>query len=228
MAGLLLISLLAAVGVVVRQRAAARVRRLEQARLRERERLARDLHDTVAHHVSAIAVRAQAGLAQGTADASGEALRRIAAEASATLAEMRALVHVLRDDARPALTDLLGLAAPAEGGRPAVVVDLGVLPDVPADAAAALYRVAQESVTNARRHATGATRVSVRLAADGQAVRLVVDDDGTPVAAPGAHTGFGLRGMRERVELLGGTFTAGPGAERGWRVEARIPSGGQA
>jgi signal transduction histidine kinase len=227
--GLAVLTAIAGVGVAVRYRASARRRLLDQVAVLERERLARDLHDTVAHHVSAMAIRAQAGLATAELDpaAATEALRVIEAEATRTLAEMRAMVRVLRGTAPadlapgPSLLDVAGLATPGRTG-PAVDVEVtGDLAGVPPAVGAAIYRLAQESVTNARRHARHATRIEVRVAADDAEVRLRVTDDGD--AAHGAAPGYGLLGMAERAQLLGGTCEAGPGPGRGWTVRAALP-----
>ncbi|WP_157248851.1 sensor histidine kinase [Nonomuraea typhae] len=218
-------------GLAFRFRAGARMRELDQVKLLEREHLARDLHDTVAHHVSAMAIRAQAGLAASAAhpEAATDALRVIEAEAALALDEMRLMVRVLRQD-QPAdlapgrrITDLQQLS----GGDPAVDVTVsGNLDGLPPLVEAAVYRVAQESVTNARRHARRATRIEVRVEADDTSVRLRVADDGDPVAQ--TYPGFGLVGMRERAGLLGGTCVAGPGPDRGWTVTAVLPRTGSA
>jgi signal transduction histidine kinase len=225
-----------ATGGAVRYRTGARTRELDQATLLERERLARDLHDTVAHHVSAIVIRAQAGLATAGSepDAAIEALRVIEEEASRTLAEMRAIVRVLRRD-RPAelepgprVADLVRLAGRVEAGPPVDVEVSGELDDLPAPVAAAIYRLAQESVTNARRHARDATRIEVRIVADATAVRMRVTDDGDAGPPSPAAPGYGLRGMTERAALLGGTCQAGPHDGRGWTVTAVLPRAGWA
>ncbi|WP_188726496.1 sensor histidine kinase [Pseudoclavibacter endophyticus] len=259
------------IGAMRRQRVEARARELEHARMREREALARDLHDTVAHRVSAIAIRAQVaravGLGSRTASDGGahapaatavltESLEVIEREAQAVLEETRALVRVLRSTdgadasiARSALAaaDLYGptpglaeLEALATDGPPLVLVRVDAPGEVPALVATTLFRVAQEGVTNARRHARGATRVEVDVRARGDDVCITVGDDGA-VSRPGSGRGYGLRGMRERVALLGGTFSAGfahPGslggdgpapvggdgpAPGGWVVSASIP-----
>ncbi|MEO3871728.1 histidine kinase [Nonomuraea sp. B12E4] len=224
-----------ALGAAFRFRARARMRELDQVKLLEREQLARDLHDTVAHHVSAMAIRAQAGLAMSAAhpDAAIDALRVIEAEASRTLAEMRAMVHLLRRD-RPAqpppgrrIADLARLADQARVG-PQVNVELsGDLDDLPPSIGAAIYRIAQESVTNARRHARHATRIEIRVAADDDSVHLHVSDDGDAASArQAAPQGYGLLGMTERAGLLGGTCQAGPNPGRGWTVTAVLPRAG--
>jgi signal transduction histidine kinase len=212
-------------GLAMRFRAIGRLRLLEQVRLVERERLARDLHDTVAHHVSAMAIRAQAGLALGPSspEAALDALRVIEAEASTALAEMRTVVKALR--ASGSLEDLPALA----GTDSRVDVDIsGKFDDVAPAVGAAVFRLAQEAVTNARRHAQQATRISVRVSADDTAVHLRVEDDGSTVGANPGPGGFGLAGMRERAALLGGVCAAGPNPDRGWSVTASLPRAGTA
>ena len=218
-AGILLAA--AAIGLALRYRAMARTRELVHVQLLERERLARDLHDTVAHHVSAIAIRAQAGLAQP--DAATEALRLIESEATRALAEMRAIVKVLRPG--PRVSDLEQLAN--AGGTPSVDVEIrGDLDDLPSAVGSAIYRLAQESVTNARRHARHATHITVSVAADTKSVHLRVTDDGEAATSANGSPGYGLRGMTERAGLLGGTIEAGPNPDRGWTVTAVLPRGG--
>ncbi|GIH02504.1 two-component sensor histidine kinase [Rhizocola hellebori] len=233
--GLAVLSTACALGAAIRYRGRARQRELDQVKLLERERLARDLHDTVAHHVSAMAIRAQAGLATAAThpDAAVEALRVIEAEASLALTEMRSMVRVLRHNEpaqrvpSPRVGDLAGLAGDSRTG-PAVEVTLeGDIDDLPSSLGAAVYRLAQESVTNARRHARHATRIEVSVAADATSVRLHVSDDGEtgPTRSP-APAGFGLTGMIERAGLLGGTCVAGPNPDRGWTVTAVLPRNG--
>ncbi|MER7005353.1 histidine kinase [Dactylosporangium sp. NPDC000555] len=225
-----------ALGAALRYRARARLRELDQVKLLERERLARDLHDTVAHHVSAMIIRAQAGLATApmNPDAATDALKVIEAEASRALAEMRGIVRVLRTDGpaelspTPRVADLRGLAGQHRVG-PAIAVEIsGDVDDLPTPIGTAIYRLAQESVTNARRHARNATHIEVSVVADEASVRLRVSDDGEPAparaASPGGVPGrFGLVGMAERAELVGGTCVAGPGPIRGWTVTAVLP-----
>lgn len=215
-----------AAGVAFRFRAVTRARELDHVKLLERERLARDLHDTVAHHVSAIAIRAQAGLAQPSA--SQDALHLIETEATRALAEMRTIVKVLRQDepATPRVVDLQQLARST--GTPPVDVEItGDVEDLPPAVGSAIYRVAQESVTNARRHARHATRIKVRIAVDDTSVQLRVSDDGEAGPARAKDSpGFGLTGMIERAGLLGGTFEAGPNPDKGWTVTAVLPRTG--
>jgi signal transduction histidine kinase len=224
-----------AAGAAFRYRSRARMRELDQVKLLERERLARDLHDTVAHHVSAIAIRAQAGIATSASnpDAAVDALRVIDSEASLVLDEMRAMVRVMRGNQpadlapRPRVSDLERLATRPHT-VPAVEVKIaGDVDDLPTPIGAAIFRLAQESVTNARRHACHATRIEVRVAADDDSVQLHVSDDGDTGSArePGSP-GYGLIGMIERADLLGGTCEAGPNPDRGWTVTAVLPRGG--
>jgi signal transduction histidine kinase len=223
-----------ALAMALRYRAASRRQELDQVRLLERERLARDLHDTVAHHVSAMAIRAQAGLATAATQptAATDALRLIETEASRALAEMRTIVRYLRDDQPAALTpspriaDLSQLAGRPRHGLPVEVELVGDVDAVPASIGTAVYRLVQESITNARRHARRATRIAVLVAADDSSVRLRVSDDGEPVSAVPAASGFGLVGMAERARLLGGTCEAGPSPDRGWTVAAVLPRSG--
>jgi signal transduction histidine kinase len=221
----------AAGGAAFRYRAESWRRALDQIRSQERVGLARELHDMVAHHVSAIAVQAQAGRAMaGQRPGAGlEALAVIEGEASRTLAEMRAMVRVLRDGApaeyapQPGVADLVSL-----GRRdPVPVVDVEVpedLDELPLPVDAAVYRLAQEALTNALRHARHASRVEIRVVEGAGILRLRVTDDGQIDPAQSTSHGFGLLGMTERVQLLGGTLRAGPAPEGGWTVDAELPT----
>ncbi|MDG4766330.1 histidine kinase [Solwaraspora sp. WMMD406] len=236
--GTVVVSAAMAVATALRYRATLWARELDQAKSAERERLARDLHDTVAHHVSAMAIRAQAGIAVAPTRpaAALDALAVIEDEATRALAEMRLMVRGLRHGEpagrldptdltpNPGIGDIARLASP---DQPGPVVDIalhGDLDDIPSTVATAVYRLAQESVTNARRHARHATRIEVRVDADADAVRLRVSDDGdTSTARPAGGGGFGIVGMIERAALLGGTCDAGPDHGRGWTVAVALP-----
>jgi signal transduction histidine kinase len=222
----------ALVGTAVRYRSSSKLREVDQVKMREREQLARELHDTVAHHVSAIIVQAQAGQAvAGTNHAAAvTTLEVIEAEASRTLSEMRFMVGALRQGDDVAFSPQRGvmdisLLAREKGQGPIVAVHLaGRLDDLRPVVGAALYRLAQESVTNARRHARYVTRVDVSVTSDDDSVQLVVRDDGdASVFGSDATSGYGIIGMAERAKLLGGTLVAGPGMERGWSVVAVLP-----
>lgn len=229
--GLAVLVAAVALGAALRYRAESRRRAFDQVRSQERVGLARDLHDSVAHHVSAIAVQAQTGRTVGRRrpEAALEALAAIEGEASRTLAEMRAMVRVLRDGApadyapRPGVADLASLAR--RDAAPVVDVELaGDLTGIGPEVDAAAYRIAQEALTNALRHARRPSRVEVRVAAEADRLRLRVSDDGEPGPARPAAPGFGLLGMTERAQLLGGTLHAGPAPAGGWAVEADLPT----
>ncbi|XVV00639.1 sensor histidine kinase [Actinosynnema sp. CA-248983] len=231
-AGVVVLSTVVTLAVALRFRVRARLRELDQVKLLERERLARDLHDTVAHHVSAMAIRAQAGIATAGAhpEAAVDALRVIEAEASKALAEMRSMVRVLREgeplDLAPnaSLADVEQLASRWPVFGPTVEVEVvGDVDDLPPSVGSTTYRLAQESVTNARRHARNASRIAVRVVVDDSAVRLRVTDDGEHSTRPAAARGHGLIGMVERAHLLGGSCEAGPDPDRGWTVTAVLP-----
>ena len=227
--------LFVALAAVFRYRAALWQRGQLEVRNQERLALARELHDTVAHHVSAIAVQSQAGrvVADSQPQQATKVLAAIEAEASRTLAEMRSMVRVLREDEGAAYAPHRGVAdlpvlAHADTA-PAVevcVADSVTHLTPPVDAA--IYRLAQEAVTNARRHARGATLVDIDVRREGDLIRLRICDDGHTVQAPSPNRGFGLTGMAERAQILGGTLTAGPGSDGGWVVDAAFPARGPA
>lgn len=229
--GFAVLAAAAAGGAAFRYRAESRRRAVDQIRSQERVGLARELHDTVAHHVSAIAVQAQAGrtMAGKRPEAALEALSVIEGEASRTLAEMRAMVRVLRDGApaeyapQPGVADLVSLAR----RDPVPVVDVvlaGDLAGLRLQVDAAVYRLAQEALTNALRHARNASRVEIRVVEGAGRLRLRVTDDGQIDPVRPATHGFGLLGMTERVQLLGGTLRAGPAPGGGWAVDAELPT----
>ncbi|QHT56086.1 hypothetical protein GXP71_08360 [Cellulomonas sp. H30R-01] len=225
--------------------------RTERAVLAERTRIARELHDVVAHHVSAIVVRAQAAnrVAGRRPEATAEATAWIAGAGKEALTAMRGLVHVLRADDRADALDagargtagssasagVSAALAPAPGvddvGRAAqrlreagVAVDL-TLPDrvdLPPDVALAVARIAQEALTNVLLHSR-ATRAEVRVDDRGETLHLVVRDPG-PHRAESPSGGHGLVHMRERARACGGRLDAGPTGDGGWSVHASFPT----
>ena len=234
--GSLFLLLPAALGAAMRYRSTSRLRERDQAKLLERAQLARELHDTVAHHVSAIIIQAQAGSTVAASDpaAAVRALHVIEQEASRTLGEMRIMVSALRQGDDPALSPQCGvgdLHRLARTGGPPPLVQVrtaGGLDDLRPSLSAAIYRLAQESITNAIRHARHATRVEVSVDADDSEVRLTVRDDGDAGAFDhGSASGYGLVGMTERAALLGGSFSAGPLPSGGWTVTAVLPRSGR-
>jgi signal transduction histidine kinase len=214
---------------------AASAERARQAVAEERLRIARELHDVVAHALSVIAVQAGTGrvLIDTDATTARQALASIETESRSALGEMRRLLDVLRDDGDPAAGDLApspGLddledlvAATARTGLPVAVRMEGERVPLPVGAELAAYRIVQEALTNVRRHATGATEVQVRVAWVPGAIDVEVLDDGTPVEP--VVPGNGLIGMRERASLYGGSVEAAARPDGGFRVAARIPCG---
>ncbi|OIJ63584.1 sensor histidine kinase [Streptomyces mangrovisoli] len=210
-----------------------RLAELRAVRGQERRELARELHDLVAHHIAGIVVLAQAGRWTGADGPGTEAFARIEKEGDEALASMHRLVGLLRDSARTepvaGLKEVRELVDTFSRTGPPAEFDLapGLAARVDRASAAAVHRVVREALTNVRRHARDATWVKVSLepyGADG--LRLTVRDDGRS-AAPAPESqggGFGVAGMAERVEALGGSLTAGPGPEGGWQVQALLPA----
>jgi signal transduction histidine kinase len=215
---------------------------LERARLavlEQRTRFARELHDVVAHHMSLMAIRAESaphrlGTLPEPVRAEFGALSGSAREA---LADMRRLLSVLRSDQpaahapQPGLEDLPGLIGAAR--QAGMTVELSVPPaldQVPPSTGVCAYRVVQEALSNAGRHAAGAP-VAVSVSCNAGTVTLqVTNGPGVPAGQrAGAHRpGHGLTGMRERVQLLGGSLSAGPAPGGGFVVSALLPLGGPA
>lgn len=223
-AGVAFVGGAALIGALRRERVASRSREFAAIRAQEREALARDLHDTVAHHASAIVIRAQvARMAPDDTVRVSESLEVIEREASAVMDDMRSLVGVLRGPAdytpAPGLDEIEALAT---SGPPVVTVAVRAPASLPSIVATTLFRIAQEAVTNARRHARAVTTIDVSVAHDAASAHLTVTDDGQP-AASASTGGHGLRGIAERAELLGGTVDAGPRPEGGWMLRATIP-----
>ena len=196
----------------------------ELAVRRERARIARELHDIVAHHVAVMVIQAGAGRL-GAPDGAAR-FAGIGDAGREALAELECLVELLStDDLRPRdLETLLGQARAA-----GVRLDYTPLPDgvrVAPELQDGAYRVVQEGLTNAMKHAAGSD-ILVRLGLHARALEVEVRDRGSaapsPLVASGA--GLGLAGMRERVEALGGVLEAGPVDAGGWRLRARLPLG---
>ena len=233
-----------------RQALAAQAQRAEaaqaqQAVLEERGRIARELHDVVAHHMSLIAVQAETApyRLSGLPEPARAEFAALSAAAREALADMRRLLGVLRHDQpaprapQPQMADLPTLVDAAR--RAGLPVELSVAPavgQVPSGVAVCAYRIVQESLSNASQHAPGAA-VTVSVGQDGSAVLLQVANGpaaawngpaGTGPAGNGLKAGHGLTGMRERVALLGGSLSAGPAPGGGFVVSARLPLGGTA
>ncbi|WP_433512237.1 sensor histidine kinase [Nonomuraea sp. CA-143628] len=219
-------------GLGPRLLAARRRAMAERVRRNERLELARELHDVVAHHITSIVLQAQAGqlLARKQPHTAEGSLADIEAAGSDALAATRRVVGLLRDatdNDKARSGEQLGELVKRFDGH-GLVVRLS-LPDGepgwPPEVARTLYRVVQESLTNISRHAPNARHVTVTVARDQDAVRVQVVDDAPPGMTPYPHRGgYGLIGMRERVEALGGTLSVGPRRGTGWSVLATLPA----
>ncbi|MFF2629412.1 sensor histidine kinase [Kitasatospora griseola] len=223
------------VGTALREQRSYAELAARQALTDERLRIARELHDVVAHHLTVIAVRAEVARAVAAADPQ-EAERTLALVGTAgrtALTEMRRMLGVLRSPgdgaelgSAPGLADLPALA---DGAGPRVELSVDPGPPLPPGVELAVYRIVQEALTNVVRHA-GSADCRVNLSrTDPEAVEIEVVNDApsrTPSRRPGG--GHGLVGMRERAAMCGGTLAAGPLATGGFRVHARLPGGPEA
>ncbi|GAA1283196.1 histidine kinase [Saccharothrix xinjiangensis] len=238
-----------ALGEAVRNRRVAVAQAAERAVAEEQARIARELHDVIAHGVSVIVVQAAAAddVFDHRPDRARESLRSIEATGRATLDELRKLLA--GPDGRPGLDRLADLVEPlrAAGLRVDVRCDLRARRErapLPAGVDQSAYRIVQEALTNTLRHAR-ASRAEVLVRDDGGVLELEIRDDGRGSATDGRttngpatddsdrvtggrggpvdHRGRGITGMRERAALLGGTVDAGPLPDGGFRVRARLP-----
>ncbi len=222
---------------------AERERSAEKAAVDERLRIAREVHDVLGHHVSVMGVQAGAARRILASDPTraGQAMEAIETSSRQAVGELQRVLRLLREpDDAPGPLAALGrveeLANEVRRAGVAVTLQVGELPSLPVDIDLAAVRVVQESLTNVLRHAGPGTSAWVKIVADHDALKVEVGDDGagTPLVDPregrqdGVAAGSGLGGMRERVELHGGTFDAGQHGPRGWRVRATIPCHGVA
>jgi signal transduction histidine kinase len=194
----------------------------QAAAVAERSRLARDMHDVLAHSLSALALQLESArlLARdrGTDGEVVAAIERAHHLAGTGLSEARSAISALRGDELPALDAL----AERFGDRVELTVR-GEPRELASEARLAVYRTAQEALTNVARH-SAAEHVSLALAYEADGTRLVVEDDGPALNGNGSvGGGYGLTGMRERAELLGGDLRAGPAGD-GFRVELWLPA----
>ncbi|MGD9701162.1 MAG: sensor histidine kinase [Acidimicrobiia bacterium] len=239
-----------AAGVIVRnrerifvdteRRAAAaeadRVAEAERAVVRERSRIAREMHDVVAHSMSVVAVQAAAGreIVHIDPDKAAEVFARIEAVGRESLTELRRMLGVLRDagDEAASLTPQPGIAeiaaAVAQSSATGVATELivegrqrALAPGIELTA----FRIVQEALTNVRKHAGRSASATVRISyeTDDLVVEVIDDGCGAATSLSGVGTGNGLIGMRERVEIYGGEFTSGPRRGGGYVVRATLP-----
>jgi signal transduction histidine kinase len=222
----------------------ARAARLEREReeqatratLEERARIARELHDVIAHNVSVMVVQASAGDDVFESDPlrAREALAAVASTGRNALGELRRLLGVIRPGEgeepsyapQPGISRLTELVEQVRATGLAIDLSVdGEVRELPEATSLCVYRIVQEALTNALKHAA-ATRAQVSLRYEPDELRVRVDDDGRGVseaAANGSAAGRGLIGMRERVALFGGEVQAGPSADGGYCVSARLP-----
>ncbi len=238
--GLSIIPLLVSCGVGVfvqaRNRATSLVgqnavlqRQPEQATSEERARIARELHDIVAHHLSVIVLQAAGARASG--NAADAALAKIENSGRQALVETRRLLGVLREPSEPAglapqpgIDELDALVASVRAaGLPVRLVISGDHAAVPAAVDVSVYRIVQEALTNVLKHADHAC-ADVTIDCDNEAITIEISDDGTTKSSQLTRAdGHGLAGMRERVAIFGGDFRVGPRPSGGFAVQARLP-----
>jgi signal transduction histidine kinase len=217
----------------------------------ERARIAREMHDSVAHHLTVIVALSDGALAAVTRspDQASEAIRGVSSTAREALAETRRLLGILRADGGqelrqplPGLSDLDGLLTRVRAaGLPVRYERSGPTADTPPGVQLVIFRLVQEALTNTMKHAGPGASAAVRLRLEAGEVRVEVEDDGycgaDGIGASGGGAsgggagmgaggaGGGLTGMRERVSAFGGELTCGPRQPRGWRVTARLDPG---
>ncbi|NBE95871.1 sensor histidine kinase [Nonomuraea sp. KC401] len=210
----------------------ARAADTRAARAEERSRIARELHDVVAHHVSVMTVQAAAARKVLSSDPglAGEALTAIEHTGRMAMSEMRNIVGVLRTDARaelgpqPGMEDLPALIEQMrEAGLPTRLVIEGEPPPLPAGVDLAAYRLVQEGLTNSLRHAGAGAKAVVTVRHAPHELDVRVADDGRGAAGAPGRPGHGLVGIRERVALYGGILSVGPLPGGGFEVRARFP-----
>jgi signal transduction histidine kinase len=204
----------------------------DRAVAEERAQIARELHDVVAHSVSATVVQAEAAeeVLGEAPDRARRSLVRIQDTGREALGEMRRLLGIMRDDAQggalapqPRVADVGRLAEETRAaGLPVTLTVEGERRELSAGIELSAYRIVQEALTNVRKHAVRPTEASIVVRYGVSALELQVADDGRAATAPGTG-GHGLIGMRERVAFFGGEFSAGTGATGGFVVWARLP-----
>ncbi len=221
----------------LRERQSAREEAERRAAEDERARLARELHDVISHTLSVVVVQAAGARASGNAEPA--TLEKIENSGRESLTQMRRLLGVLRRDAdasenvaelapQPGTADLQALTERVgDAGLPVELVLAGDHRELSAALGLSIYRIVQEALTNALKHAGPAARAWVTVGCDPDRVTVEVLDDGAGIAHPAADlpagSGHGLIGMRERVTLFGGRLEAGPRPEGGFAVRAWLP-----
>jgi len=216
------------------------VEREQLARLaahEERAAIARELHDIVAHSVTVmlVGVRGARDVLRSRPEVADATLGKVETSGEQSLVELRRILELLREPAdaaesrpQPSLAQLDGLVAEyRSAGLPVTLERIGDQRPLPGGVELSVYRIVQEALTNALKHAR-ASSVVVTLAFRDSGLELEVVDDGAPLRREAVMPGHGLVGMRERVALLGGELETGRRASGGFRVAARLPVGGDA
>jgi signal transduction histidine kinase len=207
----------------------------QKALTEERARISREVHDMVGHSLSVMIAQADGGryAARANPEAALRALEAIAQTGRAALSDMRGIVRVLREgpedetiQLKPIahVKDIEELVTQTRGtGLDVTLIRVGKPRYLPPGVGATIYRIAQEALTNVLKHAGPKVAVTVTERWDNQRIAVIVSDDGRGAAATSDGGGHGLVGMRERTEMLGGTFTAGPGPTGGFVVSVSVP-----
>ncbi|MFS8098554.1 histidine kinase [Lentzea alba] len=224
--GLLVVAtgVIAAVGYV-RLTTSAREKQVAAVKAEQKAEFARDLHDFVGHHITGMVVLAQGAsrIVERNPEQAKQALERIEAAGGEAMTAMRRMVGMLRDDAPVApVAGIVDLEPLIEAEPRATLQVHGDTGDLPPEVASSVHRVVMESLTNIRKHAQEATRVDVQIQATPDWVTVKIANDGRPARQ---GNGFGLIGLTERVQALGGRIKAGPGIDGGWVVDAALPTG---
>lgn len=214
---------------LIRQLEQTRIAEARAAALVERQRLAREMHDVLAHSLSGLVLNLEGAKLMTEKGVTGpevqDVLRRSHSLAKTGLEEARRAIGMLRDDELPGPARLAELASDFQGdtGVPCQFTVRGNERQLPSDCQLTFYRVTQEALTNIRKHACP-DRVEVHLSYEADGTRLIIEDHSKATHRPpsGGGTGYGLTGMRERAELLSGTLTAGL-TDDGFRVELWAP-----
>jgi signal transduction histidine kinase len=210
---------------------AAHQKEKELAIAEERMRLARDIHDGLGHHLTVLSIQLQAAekLVERNPQAAAEALRVSRSEVQAALEDVRHSVGMMRQPAAESqpLVEMIGSLVHDFGEHTGFhpEFDLSGTP-IPLSpfAEQTLFRTVQESLTNIQKHARAVKQIRVKLAYSNEAIHLAVSDDGELLPdAPSAQSGYGLKGLRERVDQLGGQFCCGPDSSHGFQVDVNIP-----
>ena len=203
----------------------------ELAIAEERMRLARDIHDGLGHHLTVLSIQLQAAekLVERNPQAAAEALRVSRGEVQAALQEVRHSVGVMRQpsaESQPLVEMIASLVHDFDQhtGLQSNFDCSGTPIELSPFAEQTLFRTVQESLTNIQKHARGVKHIRVKLAYSVESIHLVVSDDGQPQEGiASAQSGFGLKGLRERVDQLGGEFCCGPDSSNGFQVDVNIP-----